>query len=381
MTARAIQKLWHEKNFRRLILGQGCVMRIVQILVEYSRNKASDIEAGTSDLNSVKSFEDDEHAKVVINRMHAPDRMVTKEKFNQIVKHMENSHLCDIVGYQLLKTYRWKDDNAFVIPKGKEEQELIIGFLKCLQMITTTVSEQVANEMYGENGSGYKCLSFLCSQDSPYRSLALKLISNLASNPDSIEKLTGCDVITMVSDLLMYGTLDENETRYCVTIMCLMTKEACNRGHIRRSGALKSFMKIAKQMKGQKELGMILYALYQYRFDQLSFEILLNNGVVNFLISVLKGIIENKNVEHIRNDDEETAKVSVYSKRKSSHQKTAMKRSEQLFKYKKFDMREEHYYTLSKKSKMDPYFKQPESPESGNSSGYGTSYRNSGSAR
>lgn len=151
-------------------------------------------------------------------------------------------------------------------------------------------------------------------------------------------------------------------------MICLLAKEACNRGHIRRSGALQALMKLAKQCHAKSELSMILYALYQYRFDNYSFDILLTNGLVSFLIGVLNGIIGNKEANHIKHDDEETMNTSIYSKQRSSNQKARLKRSDELFNYKS-----SNYYQQSKVAKLDPYCVAPESPESG-SSGYSTIY-------
>lgn len=365
MVIRAIRQLWNEKSIRSLMISQGCIKKIVGLLVKFARNEAKALECPSEE----EPQPEDESETVVIKRMHAPDRTVTREKFKNIVRHMENSHHCDIVGYQVIKSHRWKDSQDFKMPEAKETVELFIGILKCLQMVTTTVSAQVAQEVYDENGCGMKCVVFLCSETSQFRALALKVIFNLASNPDAIDKLTACEVITMTSDLIMYANLDNSEKRFCTSVICLLAKEACNRGHIRRSGALQALMKLAKQCLEKRELSMILYALYQYRFDNLSFEILLSNGLVSFLVGVLNDIISEKQVNHIKHDDEETMNTSVYSKRRSSSQKASQKkRSDELFNYKT-----SNYYRQSKMAKIDPYCSAPESPESGYAS---TSTRN-----
>ncbi|XP_062565118.1 uncharacterized protein LOC134227556 [Armigeres subalbatus] len=367
MSIRAIRQMWNERTVRNLLIGQGCIKKIVDLLVKFARNEAKALESVESPTDEETLGEETE--KVVIKRLHAPDRTITKEKFKNIVRHMENSHHCDIVGYQLIQSYRWRDSQDFKMPEAKETVELFIGILKCLQTITSTISAQVADQLYGEQGCGMKCLVFLCSESSQFRTLALKIVYHLASNPDAIAKLTACDVITMASDLIMYANLDDSEKRYCISVICLLAKEACNRGHIRRSGALQTLMKLAKQCKESHELSIILYALYQYRFDNLSYEILLNNGLVSFLVGVLNNIIAEKEVHHIKHDDEETMNTSVFSKRKSSSQKAKLKRSDELFNFKTSS-----YYQHSKVAKIDPYGSAPESPESGSSGYASTSY-------
>lgn len=205
MVIRAIRQLWHDKSLRTSLISQGCIKKIILLMIKFARNesKALSSEGGSAEEEPLG----DGAEKVVIKRMHAPDRTVTKEKFKNIVRHMENSYHCDIVGYQVIKSYRWKDSQDFKMPESKETVELFIGILKCLQTITTVISAQIAQEVIGEDGSGMKCIVYLCSETSQFRASALHIIFNLASNQDAIEKLTACDVITMTSDLIMHASL------------------------------------------------------------------------------------------------------------------------------------------------------------------------------
>ncbi|XP_050068309.1 uncharacterized protein LOC126556830 [Anopheles maculipalpis] len=394
MVIRAIRQLWREKPLRTTLMEQGCIGKIVYLLVR-SAQVDSDTDAPVPSNRTVKegsgsppptaaSHEHEE--KVVLKHWHAPDRMVTKEKFNNIVRNMEHSQLCDIVGYQVIQNYRWKDRPDFQLPTSDETVKLFESVLKSLQMITTTVVQQVIEEIYGEAGAGLHCLVYLCGEKSPFRALSLKVVSNLAANPDAIDRLTECGVIKMAADLIMYAELDDSEKRYCINMMCLLTKEACNRGHIRRSGALQSFMKIAKQSHERREQAMILYALYQYRFDSLSNEILLSNGLVSFLVRILNGLIADKEVAHIQHDEEERERVthtSVFSKRRSNAKACKMRRSDLLFHYKSGNgysrqqqqlLQQQLHHKTAKQLKLDPYCSAPESPESGSSGYASTSY-------
>ncbi|XP_049301071.1 uncharacterized protein LOC125774832 [Anopheles funestus] len=390
MVIRAIRQLWHEKPLRSTLMEQGCIGRIVNLLIRFAQVESeSDVllsanqSPDSAQHTKASSIDNHDEEKVVLKHWHAPDRMVTKEKFNNIVRNMEHSQLCDIVGYQVIQNYRWKDRLDFQLPKSNETVKLFESVLKCLQMITTTVVQQVIAEVYGEAGAGLHCLVYLCGEKSPFRALSLKVVSNLAANPDAIDRLTECGVIKMAADLIMYADLDDSEKRYCINMMCLLTKEACNRGHIRRSGALQSFMKIAKQSHEKREQAMILYALYQYRFDSLSNEILLANGLVSFLVRILNGIIAEKEVAHIRHDEEERERnshTSVFSKRRSNYAKAGkLRRSDLLFHYKSgnngyHQQQQQQHHKAAKQSKLDPYCSAPESPDSGSSGYASTSY-------
>uniref|UniRef100_A0A182NS46 ARMC5-like ARM-repeats domain-containing protein n=1 Tax=Anopheles dirus TaxID=7168 RepID=A0A182NS46_9DIPT len=404
MVIRAIRQLWREKSLRTTLMEQGCVGKIAHLLVRFAQfdsDTETSPQTGTersangpyqSQGCTTSGGSKDDEEKVVLKHWHAPDRMVTKEKFNNIVRNMEHSQLCDIVGYQVIQNYRWKDRPDFRLPESDETVKLFESVLKSLQMITTTVVQQVVDEIYGESGAGLHCLVYLCGETSPFRALSLKVVSNLAANPDAIDRLTECGVIKMAADLIMYASLDDSEKRYCINMMCLLTKEACNRGHIRRSGALQSFMKIAKQSHEKREQAMILYALYQYRFDSLSNEILLSNGLVSFLVRILNGIIAEKEVAHIRHDEEESQRnggghsASVFSKRRSHYAKAGkLRRSDLLFHYKSGNgyhlqqqqqqqQQQSQHHKAAKQSKLDPYCSAPESPESGSSGYASTSY-------
>uniref|UniRef100_A0A182PGP1 ARMC5-like ARM-repeats domain-containing protein n=1 Tax=Anopheles epiroticus TaxID=199890 RepID=A0A182PGP1_9DIPT len=385
MVIRAIRQLWREKSLRTTLMEQGCIGKITHLLVRFAQID-SDPDAPVSPQRikpgTTGGGGNHDEEKVVLKHWHAPDRMVTKEKFNNIVRNMEHSQLCDIVGYQVIQNYRWKDRPDFRLPESDETSKLFESVLKCLQMITTTVVQQVIEEIYGEAGAGLHCLVYLCGETSPFRALSLKVVSNLAANPDAIDRLTECGVIKMAADLIMYANLDESEKRYCINMMCLLTKEACNRGHIRRSGALQSFMKIAKQSHEKREQAMILYALYQYRFDNPSNEILLSHGLVSFLVRILNGIVAEKEVAHIRHDEEEStrARPSVFSKRRSTYAKAGkMRRSDLLFHYKTGNgcyqqQQQKQHHKAAKLSKLDPYCSAPESPDSGSSGYASTSY-------
>lgn len=128
-------------------------------------------------------------------------------------------------------------------------------------------------------------------------------------------------------------------------------------------------MTLAKHCKEKHELSTILYARYQYRFDNLSYAILLKIGLVSLLVGALNNIMAEKEVNHIKHDDEETLSTSVYLKRKSSSQKAKLKRNDELFNFKKSS-----YYRHSKVAKMYPYCSAPKSPESGSSGYASTSY-------
>lgn len=255
--------------------------------------------------NSEKSEESKEESKfVILKREHEPDRAISIEKLNNIIEKMERNDV--EINYEISKPER--KDETFSMPAEKESLDLVSGILKCLLSITTLSSSQVARSVYAD-GFGISCLMFLAAESNKYRSMSLKIISNLSSNTLAQEYLAiNNDLVTNISNLLLNSDqlekpLDVSEQKYCINILCLSSENACNRGKLRRSGVFKSFLSIANSTNCDKELSLLIFAFYQFRFDQLGLDNLLSFGFINVMIKVLADLIDKKEVDHIKFDD------------------------------------------------------------------------------
>lgn len=81
--------------------------------------------------------------------------------------------------------------------------------------------------------------------------------------------------------------LTEVEERHCITIICLLAGDACNRAKIRISGAFGRIMDIAKHTKCDVVLTTILIALQNFRYDNNSIDQMIRIGLVSVLVERL----------------------------------------------------------------------------------------------
>lgn len=312
MAIRAIRLLWNSKRFRFEILSFGSIYKIMVILYKLLKNK------------NEKSQESKEESNfVILKREHEPDRAISKEKLSNMLEKMEKHDV--EINYEISKPER--KDETFNMPMEKDSLDLVAGILKCLLSITAMSSSQVARSVYAD-GFGISCLMFLADETNKYRSMSLKIISNLSSNTLAQEYLAiNNDLISNVSNLLLNSDqlekpLDINEQKYCINILCLSSENACNRGKLRRSGVFKSLLLIANSTTCDKELALLIFTFYQFRFDQLGLDTLLTLGFIDVMIKVLADLIDKKEVDHIRFDD-----PSLDDERKEEMKQKQKKRS------------------------------------------------------
>lgn len=108
-----------------------------------------------------------------------------------------------------------------------------------------------------QNKHSCSCVSFCANAESSFRSHALKILSNLSkSNGNTI--LNDSDVITTACSLItnsqLIKPLSESEERHCVNIICFLAFDACNRAKIRKSGAFRHLLEIAKNTQSDSML-------------------------------------------------------------------------------------------------------------------------------
>lgn len=313
MAIRAIRLMWNSKKFRVEILSFGSIYKIMVILFKFLKNVNGKIEEP-----------EPESSFVILKRHNEPDRAISKEKLLIMIEKMEKQEV--EINYEITKPER-KRDEVFSMPVEKENLELVSGILKCLLSITAASLPQVARSVYAD-GFGISCLIFLADESSKFRSMSLKIISNLSSNTHAQEYLAiNNDLVSNVADLLLNTDqlekpLDLNEQKFCINILCLSSENSCNRAKLRRSGVFKSLLNIANTTCCEKELALLIFTFYQFRFDQLGLDTFLELGFINVLIKVLADLIETKEVDHIKFDD-----PSLDDERKEEQKSRQKKRS------------------------------------------------------
>lgn len=313
MAIRAIRLMWNARKFRAEILSFGSIFKIMLILFKLIKNPNEQTEQPVF-----------ESTFVILKRQNEPDRAISKQKLSQILDKLEKQEI--EINYEIFKPKKTNDDE-FLLPVEKENLELITGILKFLLFITGASLPQVTRSIYAD-GFGITCLMFLAGESCKFRSMALKVISNLSSDNLAQEYLTiNNDLITNVASLLLKSEelekpLDFSEKRYCINILCLSSENVCNRGKLRRSGVFKSLLSIANTSSCYQELSLIIFTFYQFRFDQLGLDNLRELGFINVMIKILSDILETKEPDHIKLDD-----PSLDDERKEEQKTKQKKRS------------------------------------------------------
>jgi hypothetical protein len=250
MAIRAVNKLYGIKKFREDFISYEMLVKIMVILSELLKPEENSEVA--EDL--IQPYSN----TVILRRQNEPDRTITKEKLAGIIRELEKTKV--EIDYEIIsKPERSSFEKDFKLPTEKDSLELIQTILKCLQVITTSIHPEIARQMYG-NGYGYTNLIFLSLEKCKFRSLALKVLSNLSSNTWAQGFLSSNDLILHASQLLIDNRIDSNEQNYCVNIVCLSAENACNRNKIRRSGVLKTLLEIARTTVCIKQLGMVSFS-------------------------------------------------------------------------------------------------------------------------
>lgn len=72
---------------------------------------------------------------------------------------------------------------------------------------------------------------------------------------------TACSLIT-TTDLAK--PLTESEERHCVCVICFLADDACNRAKIRKSGAFKHLLELAKNTTSDSLLTMVITSHIQF---------------------------------------------------------------------------------------------------------------------
>lgn len=106
------------------------------------------------------------------------------------------------------------------------------------------------------------CITFFARGDGPYRTHSLKILSNLAKSSGQ-KILNEADAMTTVCNLItstdLNKVLSTAEERYCICIICYLAGDSCNRAKVRKSGAFKHLLQIAKNTDNDALLTMVRY--------------------------------------------------------------------------------------------------------------------------
>lgn len=75
--------------------------------------------------------------------------------------------------------------------------------------------------------------------------------------------LNEADAMTIACNLITATDLDKplsaSEERHCICVICLLAEDACNRAKVRKSGAFKHLLQVAKNTDNDSILIMVKF--------------------------------------------------------------------------------------------------------------------------
>lgn len=265
MAIRATRLLWNEMPFYNEFVKSDGVEKILSILVKSTRVE----QTNRSEVKSIVEQNPYERERVEFMLSH--------------IQMMEsiNSRVFD---QEILKKSKPIDEDSFQLPEDPEQHSLFMEILRCLEAVTAVPTLQIIyNVSQNESlapptfcspaslcfisilqfmhvpqcGS---CVTFFARGDGPHRTHSLKILSNLAKS--SAQKiLNEADAMTTVCNLItstdLKKPLSTAEERYCICIICYLAGDSCNRAKVRKSGAFKHLLQIAKNTDNDALLTMV----------------------------------------------------------------------------------------------------------------------------
>ncbi|CAB3261567.1 unnamed protein product [Arctia plantaginis] len=176
----------------------------------------------------------------------------------------------------------------------KSQEELILGILKCLGYFTTYSTAHCAEQIQGD-GRGFQCLVALTKR---FESLALKCLMNICYLSTCRPLLGIAGFVECLISILQNITDVSSWPEGSAQALAQLSGESVNRSRLRHCGGLPLLVAAAR------ENPRAMHALLQYVFDDTSFQILVNEGLVNLLTDELTTYLKTMNFEHNNTESE-----------------------------------------------------------------------------
>ncbi|XP_029052676.1 armadillo repeat-containing protein 5 [Osmia bicornis bicornis] len=211
-----------------------------------------------------------------------------------------------------------------VLAKEKSERnpkylELIETCLKAMCAFLVTVDPRVREQMRGEKDvQGYKCIVQCCDINNK---MAIKCLYNLCQVAECRPILGNFGAVESLIALVRDHSELSKET---LVSLCLFCREAVNRAKIRIGSGLELMLSLLKDPDNEKYHPMLLHALAQFVYDDLSIAIMVKNGLLDILVTRLKKMVietideEEINVSRKRSNDSPPSKQSEFKFNKTS---------------------------------------------------------------
>ncbi|CAH2096098.1 unnamed protein product [Euphydryas editha] len=269
-TSRVIGNLAQNQNNAENLHSHGAVKALVTLIENRDKNTSyATLSMAVRAIRQLWMIKEKRNEMLNLNAVRCVSVLLTTE--------------CESIG--IIKSTNV--DREIQEPK-KSQEELINAILKCLGYFTTYPISNCAEQIQGY-GSGYQCLVALTKT---HESIALKCLMNLCY-------LSTCRPLLGIAGLVecLVGILQKHSDVSCwpegaAKALAQLSGESVNRSRLRRCGGLPLLVAAARDHPHA------MHALLQYVFDDTSFQILINEGLVGLLTDKLKEYILTMEYDH-----------------------------------------------------------------------------------
>lgn len=188
MVVRLIGKLWRLDGFQVDAFLYGVVRRVLLNFIRLSLNKKEE---------TLEIHEDEEEE----SEAGGSNPKKLQRESDQVFNSMENNHEQNSIlaesAFKPVITNQIAEDE-FKLPDSREKSELVTSMLRCVLVACMAKHYQFSDQVRA-TGSGIRCLLFYCDIESPFRSMALNIVSCLAFNSAlryDIGSANGVDIVT-----------------------------------------------------------------------------------------------------------------------------------------------------------------------------------------
>lgn len=172
---------------------------------------------------------------------------------------------------------------------------------------------KVAHQLRGsKDTSGYMTLVKYCKQKNK---LAIKILFSLCQLPECRPDLGNCGAVQIIINLV---SNEETFSRYTLYSLCLFSREAVNRFHIRTHSGLEFILTLLKNPQHESYHLHLLETLTNFVFDEESIVIMMKNGLLDILTDRLKMLKVTSQDDRNKQEEEEEEEEKIVSKKRKA---------------------------------------------------------------
>lgn len=211
MITRLIAKMWRLDSFQVDAFLYGIIKRITMAVVKLSQAPVSPKQNGVDPAIPSDAERPSDRNK--------PEQSFNPKQFqresNQVHNSMENNHeQRSILAESFQRAAQLNGEvsgsgsqpvaDEFVFPSEASGKEVIACMLKCILMAASSKMYQFSEQIIKSPGS-LRCLLFYCTAESPFRDIALHVVSSLAYNSAVRYEIGSANGVDIILALLKEG--------------------------------------------------------------------------------------------------------------------------------------------------------------------------------